>query len=299
MEKIILIFIVFLSFNINTVQSQIYYPIPDTNVIWNVYNTNVSSSNVNGRWQYGIIGDTIINLKEYNKVYLLGDTSLNINTAGYYASIREENKIVYATDIDIPSIGYVDEEIIVYDFNLEVGDTFLVDDNFYNYYNHAIVQYTDSVTLLDNTVHRRIIFGGFPENYFWIEGVGSGKGILFPIIPFTTDGYEPLLSCMKYNDTALYINNNICGKCFCSGNIIDPNNVLECNEKYSIFPNPTTGKIVINIKNIEKIFIYNSKGQLINNSDKTDIDIGTYSKGLYFIKIITNNGIITKKILLK
>ncbi|MEP5338957.1 MAG: T9SS type A sorting domain-containing protein [Algibacter sp.] len=76
----------------------------------------------------------------------------------------------------------------------------------------------------------------------------------------------------------------------------------------SLFPNPTTGWFSIESEssvNIEKAIIYDISGRLIsnidlsNNSKTKTINLSGASKGLYFVNIHSNNGMITKKIILE
>ena len=105
---------------VSTLYGQEYYPFPESNAIWNQYRVHVEHPQLlQGITRYGLIGDTIINDKLYSKVYDIEDDScLNINNATYFGAIREEEKKIYAL------IAYgQEEEILLYDFNVEVGDT--------------------------------------------------------------------------------------------------------------------------------------------------------------------------------
>ena len=75
------------------------------------------------------------------------------------------------------------------------------------------------------------------------------------------------------------------------------------NQSIWIFPNPTTGFISIDGKNIEIIETINIEGQIIQqievDNDKAYIDLSSQSKGIYFVKVITKEGIATKKIVVE
>ncbi len=71
---------------------------------------------------------------------------------------------------------------------------------------------------------------------------------------------------------------------------------------FSVYPNPTTGVLNIQSKtNIVQIEIYNQLGQIVlSNSNKNTIDISRVSQGIYFIKIMDENGNFgTKKVIRK
>ncbi|HET8804304.1 MAG TPA: T9SS type A sorting domain-containing protein, partial [Aequorivita sp.] len=71
---------------------------------------------------------------------------------------------------------------------------------------------------------------------------------------------------------------------------------------FSIYPNPTNGILNINSTSIiSEITIFNNLGQLLLTfENKNQIDISTLSEGIYFLKIMDENGQTeTKKVLKK
>ncbi len=70
--------------------------------------------------------------------------------------------------------------------------------------------------------------------------------------------------------------------------------------KLNLFPNPTTGKFKINIQDVKRILIINQSGEIIQeNKEKTEIDLSNFPKGIYFIKVIKEQGELVEKIILK
>lgn len=68
-------------------------------------------------------------------------------------------------------------------------------------------------------------------------------------------------------------------------------------QSIKVYPNPVENIInITNVSDLKSITIYNSLGQLILQSKKTTIDISHLSKGLYFLKIQTSQGIETKRV---
>jgi len=67
--------------------------------------------------------------------------------------------------------------------------------------------------------------------------------------------------------------------------------------KLSIYPNPVSNQLFIQTEILEyQISVYNELGQKIRfTSDRNSINVTNFSKGLYFIKINTNDGTIVKK----
>ena len=67
-----------------------------------------------------------------------------------------------------------------------------------------------------------------------------------------------------------------------------------------LYPNPVNKEFTIKLTNgllLKKVIIYNSLGKLILKSKKNNIDTRNLTQGLYLIKIITNKGNTTKKII--
>jgi hypothetical protein len=66
------------------------------------------------------------------------------------------------------------------------------------------------------------------------------------------------------------------------------------------FPNPSSGLIRINAMDIKAISIFDINGNLIEEAyGSKEIDLTNQNKGLYFIRIITRNGMVIKKLVIK
>lgn len=71
--------------------------------------------------------------------------------------------------------------------------------------------------------------------------------------------------------------------------------------KLSVYPNPTTGKIHIESeKRIEMLQLMSVNGLAVETKrmdcSSLDMDLSAYSKGLYLLRIVTADGVLTKKI---
>ena len=70
-----------------------------------------------------------------------------------------------------------------------------------------------------------------------------------------------------------------------------------------IYPNPTSGVITIDGKNIEAIEVLNINGQIIKEiavtEEQFNIDLSSHAKGVYFINIKTDKGIVIEKIVIE
>jgi len=108
---------------------------------------------------------------------------------------------------------------------------------------------------------------------------------------------------------AYYVSVSDANGCTANSYIIEYN--ISSLEDYSlitkIFPNPTNGNITINSEYaIKSISVYNSIGnQLLsvnnneNSTTETKLDLSTFAKGVYSIKINLNNQIINQRIILQ
>lgn len=81
---------------------------------------------------------------------------------------------------------------------------------------------------------------------------------------------------------------------------IEGENSFNNKNLLNIFPNPTKNLFTINLKNntLKKVNIYSINGQLLYTSFTNKINLSNYSKGLYLLKIYTQeNTIINSKII--
>lgn len=76
---------------------------------------------------------------------------------------------------------------------------------------------------------------------------------------------------------------------------------VEVDASIMVYPNPTKGSININCNStIKSVELYDIQGRLLQtdlvNNNQTSIDISTQSKGVYFLKIISDKGMGVQKI---
>jgi len=90
--------------------------------------------------------------------------------------------------------------------------------------------------------------------------------------------------------------------------LVSVQNVTQSPLDVTIYPNPTTDKITfsLNGNSAEKpiISIFNVAGQKImyeqfNGQNKIEMDVSTLAKGIYFMKIQSNAGIVSKKLVIQ
>ncbi len=81
--------------------------------------------------------------------------------------------------------------------------------------------------------------------------------------------------------------------------VVSNKEILDVN----IYPNPTTGILIVKGNEIEQIEIVDVTGKTISNitmnGDMQSVDLSNLAKGVYFVKAISNTAIIIEKIILQ
>ena len=302
MKKIILFITFIIIYGSN--YSQTYYPFPDSNAVW---------SEINGLndppWRiyhlFGLLNqDTVIDSIKYNKLFSFSDTIFIEENANYIGGIREDSlkRVYYKGKNVFESYIYdshPDEEKLLYDFALNVGDTFKLNQSYAFFEeNFLIVSKIDSL-LINNKYRRRINFGHDSTNLIevWVEGIGNiPRGLLYTSDPsMATCDFNNTLICYKQNDTLLYMDSTY-SKCYFYYDAIKENKIFEKNIK--IFPNPVTDISILDFSkfnDIEFINIYSLEGTLvkqINTKGKNKIIINRkdYLPGMYFYRAKSSKG---------
>lgn len=73
----------------------------------------------------------------------------------------------------------------------------------------------------------------------------------------------------------------------------------------SVYPNPTTGEFTIyNAQsNIRDVNVFDVYGKMLNamavNNATAKVDLGLYAEGVYFVRVTTDNGVVTKRVVKK
>jgi hypothetical protein len=72
---------------------------------------------------------------------------------------------------------------------------------------------------------------------------------------------------------------------------------IQSADAYNVCPNPSSGIFTISGQNIHKVQVYNLAGGCIYQSVFPSVDIKDQPDGIYFLKIISDKGISTRKII--
>lgn len=290
MKKILLIIIVYLSITELTGQNFI-----DTNKVWNVYSCNGPFFNSCVTFTYKFKSDTVINSITYNKLYSSMDSiPTNWGEVGFFREDTLAKKVFWYLN---------NQDELLYDFNLNVGDTAKVIASFGNPYPFCpFKMVVDSIKF--NTyfgVTRKQWYFNSPYFYgqeTWIAGIGNLFGPNENSTLFCTADYGPRLICYKEGLNLKFMDTNFSD---CYQTTLGISEVENQTLNLSIYPNPTENEFNLKTNNNrhKKIIVRNELGQNILESQTTDINIliNISDAGIYFITVIQENKTWTGKLI--
>ena len=172
-----------------------YLPFVVEGKVWNMYSSSTPRNNWYGK--YYIKGDTVINDIVCKKLYSY-NVDYNDNKIHYEAALYEKDKKVHAFYEYKPLAG---KDVLMYDFDLQVGDTATVVVGKYRVigteeHNYRGIRQNYYVLCDVNEKNRNDMTIGF-----WREGVGTKYSIIYSYPVQSTGGHTWLLSCVVNGDT--------------------------------------------------------------------------------------------------
>jgi hypothetical protein len=216
------------------------------------------------------------------------------NSTNYYVYLRE--------DVNEKSVYKLvnNQEVILYDFSLEQGDTF-----------GEFTANVDFITI-NGQDHKRIVLSKYDENYHinltqtWIEGVGSNAHPFKPNFNMynglsSSGGYSIHVVC-SFQDGAHVYGNEDCLT------MLNTNEVATADLKIDFSPNPVVTAFQINATSTFQnatFKLYNLQGQLVKeisnlSGNKITVSRENWVSGLYFVQLFENNKLIkTSKIIVE
>ena len=297
MKKLVLFFIICASV-VPTINAQTNPFFAPNNSVWvqeHYYWMNPPPQHVKSYAQFLLKNDTIINNKNYSKLfdsyYSIFDTILNCYNFWNFLYC-DSNKVYFGINPDSMTI--------LYDFNLVKGDTFAFTD-WYSL-NHLAKCAVDSVgsVIIGSENRKKIWFtrikSGIPP-IVWVEGIGDIEfGLITDYsgidIAYGTGNGTFQLDCFTDN-----LNSTIGSCAYGSCNIAI--NEENSENKFLFYPNPSSNNLTIETPPQSIIKISNIEGQLIrtlaNSGAKTNIDVSTLPCGVYIVEVKTEKGIAVKK----
>lgn len=291
---------------------------PTENTIWSeirIFYGIAPGTGATEKHTYSIEKDTVINNIDYSLLFYSYDLFViqNVitgNTTTYkdpnkicLGGIRKDDKKVYFYLFEnVKNLSHLselssmdeNEENIIYDFDVAVGDTLFWKHSLWE--DFSVVISIDSTEINDGSIKRRINFGinGNVKDR-WIEGVGSDKGLFGAYKYKQSIGHSPHLFCCTSNDTDLYDTNFFEG-CNTDFDLYLPPPIE--NPNYDgpviIYPNPFENELSLKLPSGEEFLvkIFSIDGALkfdeIISSSK-NIDTSNYARGFYILMIFDQN----------
>jgi hypothetical protein len=298
MKKTVFLMALLSAFLIVKSQTSVYHPFPDSNANWNFVF-------VPAQCQFGwatedysikISGDTVIGNHTYHKLnipYVYFDnmgSCTQTNTVGYKGAIREDevNRKVYFVN------PMSSTEILLYDFNMQVGDTVqgYLETGLYD--NKDVVISVDSVLVVDSYRKRWEI--NYSYGIYVIEGLGSTYGLIVPSPGQASDFNYFWLNCFQQNSQAMYPDTNANCQLITS---IHP--AYAISNQVNVFPNPSSGSFTVELarpNDFREILLSNIIGNIIfrkNINNQNKVIIENLPIGTYIITIIDNENRTTNR----
>lgn len=183
---------------------------------------------------------------------------------------------------------------------------------------HYETAYDSTMNIFNLTIDS--LSSAIATSYFWDFGDGTNSTLAAPTHIYTVDSLYNV--CMKIYTT----DGDSCSYCHIigidsAGNIIRSNGftlnvqdptITATSQNYSeeikfvIYPNPTNGNFTISgVNKVDVIEIFNLIGERIyrvanlNSQTSKEVDLSKSPKGIYFVKIQTENKIYNQKIIIQ
>jgi hypothetical protein len=269
MKLVFIFFLAILSVANAKAQVSVYKPFPDSNAIWNIRIGNGGT----GPWSvsdisYKLTGKDTLILGQIYKV-------IQDKFGNYISAIRQDipNKKVYGIlDILNPS------DILLYDFNLQIGDTFR---------SRPLVN-CDSITVIDaldsiqiNGQYRKVLKSG---NIDIIEGIGSNDGL------FEHNCFETSSVLCKFENGLNFYNIN-CTPLSTTDNEMTLDEIVVSNNRIYLPETYLGGDIKLLNQQLQIVAsIRNIKNEIIN--------LDFLTSGIYFVVYKSKKINVVKKIAL-
>ena len=169
MKRLLLLIAVSIVWSGSVLQAQEYeyVPLVQEGVEWGYYQYNPVHPENNGFIRLQFEGDTLLDGKTYKKLYMYKGCDFTSDRSTLVDFMREENKTVYSKkerkDNDDIYGEDVEEEIVLYDFSLNVGDSLWIP----SYYEYEEVTRIDTVKV--GNTYRKQFYINNRTSPIWME----------------------------------------------------------------------------------------------------------------------------------
>ncbi|MEY3239976.1 MAG: hypothetical protein RIR11_1414 [Bacteroidota bacterium] len=205
---------------------------------------------------------------------------------------REENGIVFMKK------NITEREVKIYNFNLNIGEEFEIENPDFNILTKIKVTSIDSITLNSGEKRKRLNIIFPPStfiNTFWIEGIGAESSPMNPAYMFTLDSWVNL-NCFHENNTVEFQ----IGDCQLSS----VKNTEQLGRSITSYPNPA--KEIVRFARVDaqplsgtRIVVTDTNGRTLwqspastNNTDHIEWQTGNTPSGVCFYTILDADGLI-------
>ncbi len=185
---------------------------------------------------------------------------------------------------------------LLYDFSLQVGDTLF--SAWAAFGGSIVVEQIDTVTLFNGEVRKRWTFDSWVELSYYIEGIGMGTGLFGDFVQFE---WWSELACVQLNGEQLWEANSYWSGCY---GLVGEDEIA--TNTLQIYPNPAGDFIRLSTPenfNRAEVKIFNSLGQLVLvdaiQSENAVIDVSDLERGMYFVLVTSENGILKEKLIIR
>lgn len=266
----------------------------DTNKIWHVGQWSGFAPNSVFTQIYKFKHDSIVNNQSYTVLMQTYDTT---QTNWYDVGLIREDTILKKVYWLIDN-----QEELLYDFNLSVGDTAKVVSSFgFPYPNCGFEMIVDSIAyhnyfgVLRKHWYFNTPYYNNPE--IWIEGIGNLFGPIENKVFVCTADYLPDLLCYSEGTELKWINSSY-NDCYINTTGFSEN---QYSLEVMCYPNPSNDifQIQTNCSGNKIIQIYNTLGELVFDSHTSSyqFEIHLNNPGFYFLNVKSATEIQTIKIL--
>lgn len=310
MKKIIFIACILVSMK-GICQIPNYFP---NGAVWNEIYTEESGGNMStlcstvSNYNLKVEADVVLGGKTYKKIHKNGilqsqyshfQPQINYTPSCNFTANISENKFVRQDGKKVFVYLTDSTELLLYDFNLKLADTF--------YFKGLKTLYMDSVkckvkavdSLLIENEYRKVFtlshsdysFGSQDTISTFIEGVGNLGG-LFSSIPRFTEFSTQTLNCFGVNNKTYYSAKDAICDYNVSVSKISPTFLI------SYYPNPVQQQLFLELKSetqVKDILFFDLVGQRLNLSfekledNNYKIDVSNLNNGIYFLRIYDEN----------
>ena len=204
-------------------------------------------------------------------------------------------------------IEYINDstETILYDFSMQVGDTFwlpltsnwnldfILLDSITDKLVYFIMSFPGAPTITIKQTNPKIFYLSdslFQTRFICIEGIGSVRGLCNPYEAHITD----YITLICHFDATGYRDYHCNTDSSCTGPY---SAISSTNERVNIYPDPVKDILIVQVENVDNIELYNIHGQIMYYGNERKINVSMLNPGIYIIRVYSNLGLIARKII--